>query len=172
MNLFQLLRERLSQIKPGQAYIVHLILPHAPFMLNADCTVKPYRDWSSSLRNSLAPAVPPRLEHLQRDYWDQAACVHRHVMEIIDATRKASDLDPLFVVHGDHGARLDTSHAQLDVHDPQSIDAQRTFLAVRNARPDADNMGREHETPASLPALLSDVMVDVRRTAGSAQAAN
>jgi hypothetical protein len=98
----------------------HLLLPHFPFVLSADCGLKPVGYWTF-------PASRDRRhgsDKIYAGYWDQVACVRTRLLDIID---KASTNGNLWiVVHGDHGSRISR---KTDYETPE--DLHRTFLAIR-----------------------------------------
>ena len=116
---------QLDAIQPGHAYVYHLLLPHTPYNLDSECRIKPPAEWTRGIGDRLH--VFP-IEKIYAGYWDQAACTHTRMMEIIDRVI-ASDAgrNAIIMVHGDHGARLTWEGAK--EQDP--ADMLETFLAIR-----------------------------------------
>ena len=104
----------------GQALIAHMLLPHSPYVLNPDCSLKPVSHWTMPLRTMRTP--DPAVVYA--GYWDQAACTLMRVNRIVDAALAREDM--IIVIHGDHGARI-TEESGAEVQD----DLLMTFVATR-----------------------------------------
>lgn len=127
-------QQGLAAIEPGRAFVLHVLVPHFPYMLDQACKLKPIADWR----------VPPRYDkRARRDevylaYWDQAVCADRLAMELISAVQSTPfGQQAIIIVHGDHGSRIgrDTPQASRE-------ESLQTFLAVK--------------TPASAGRLYAD----------------
>ncbi|WP_425261441.1 hypothetical protein ACPOLB_11190 [Rubrivivax sp. RP6-9] len=168
LNLMAGLEQRMRAIAPGEAHVVHLLMPHFPYMTRPDCSIKPLAAWSSPNRH-LAPGEAPRpLPQLERDYWDQAACTHRRVLALIDQARAASPLDPIVIVHGDHGPRLQSSYDNLDSTDAGDSDLLATFVAVHDRPAGPRQAGVERGERQSLPAVFGAFVARLQTTAAAA----
>lgn len=76
--------------------VAHILLPHPPALLNADCTRVPHddlRSWGSD---------PGKLDGRRHNYGEQAKCVNRHALEAIDRLI-ARDHNAVVMITGDHG---------------------------------------------------------------------
>lgn len=156
LNLLQEVREILSSIKPGQAYIAHLLIPHYPFMMDTDCRIKNYKKWTSSNRLLETNESPIPEEEIYRDYWDQSACAHRRVMSMIDMVRNEFDINPIIFVQGDHGSRITGDQEVLAHPSPDNVDMLETFLAVYSGTP--DKTGMEITEPLLLQSLFQETI--------------
>jgi hypothetical protein len=116
-------QQGLATIEPGRAFVLHVLVPHFPYMLDQACNLKPVGDWR----------VPPRYDkRAKRDevysaYWDQAACADRLAMELVSAVQATPfGQQAIIIVHGDHGSRIgrDTPQASRE-------ESLQTFLAVK-----------------------------------------
>ena len=90
----------LRSARPGRAYFAHLLLPHYPYGLAPDCSVRPVGSWM--VRRSGAP-----LAAREAAYADQLRCA----MGRIDAALAALAASPagrnsIVLIHGDHGSRI------------------------------------------------------------------
>jgi hypothetical protein len=122
----------------GTVVFIHLLLPHRPLTLNADCSL--YADLSK--RWSYGEPWPSTTEE-QRDrlrhYGAQVRCVHRAIATLFAALDHTVGRDGAIVlVHGDHGSRWiedDPGEAGLaSMRGPQLNSAFSTLLAIRRPR--------------------------------------
>jgi hypothetical protein len=118
----------LRHAQPGEAYVGHILLPHYPYVMTADCRLKPVSEWQ--VRDA-----GTRREREAR-YFEQLRCATSK----IDAALRALAASPggkrsIVVVHGDHGSRItdvDPTIARLgQVSDRDLIAGYSTLLAVR-----------------------------------------
>jgi hypothetical protein len=94
------LPSRLGEIRPGEAYLAHVLLPHSPYVLNEDCGLEPSSEWVP--RRTLDLSDVESYERLSL----QMICTHRRTLALIDAILAGpSGKDAVFFIHGDHGAR-------------------------------------------------------------------
>lgn len=112
--------EMAKSIEPGQAYYVHALFPHFPYLFDADCN-------RVALDNVGLPERHARThdgDTTYRRYWDQVACAHKLVEKIVRATADKEFLT--IIIHGDHGPRVYwyTPNENRD-------DLNKTFVAVR-----------------------------------------
>jgi len=109
----------------GTAYLIHLLMPHPPYMRNASCEyiyprpkaeVTP-RDTSIAvtLTKSGRAVVTGRLntiatrERRYQNYFDNVRCAMSWLDQIIDAMQRAALYqDAILVVHSDHGSGIST----------------------------------------------------------------
>jgi hypothetical protein len=137
---------RLEVLQPGQAYIVHLLLPHVPYVLSKDCSVNPTSVWSR-------PGGEQSEQEIYEHYWDQAACAHLQVMQVVNRLSN----DTVVIVHGDHGARVTWKGLNGSV----DADMYQTMLAVRHGK----SSGRKITDRLSLPRVFSDVFAAIKDSA-------
>lgn len=167
LNVLRQAFEEIKAIEPGDAYIVHALLPHFPYMTDDACRIKPSPEWTAPKRHEKLATKGIPVEKIYADYWDQAACAHKLVMALIDEVRKQSAVDPVILVHGDHGARIQASFEELE-GDGMSDDMRQTFFAaytgMSNEMQQRDS-GVEDSAPKNLPSLFS-------RFVGDQQSAN
>lgn len=160
LNLITEINKQIVSIKPGQAYIFHLLMPHFPYMTNVNCSIKPYAEWTSPNRHRIKGAPPLALEKIYNDYWDQSACIHKKVMEAVDQIKQRSNLAPIIFVHGDHGSRISGTYDDLSNPNPENIDMLETFLAVY-IKTEAEG-GNEESGLQTLQPLFADVFNKIK----------
>jgi arylsulfatase A-like enzyme len=109
LPVFERLAEDLAEAQPGSLYYAHMMVPHSPYAYDAECEVRPMRDWltnsaghgmlMSNSSKSIAARVPLYLEQLE--------CTNRQVARLFDRMREAGVFDDtVILVHGDHGSRI------------------------------------------------------------------
>lgn len=94
------LEAELAEARGGEYHLAHLLLPHAPFSLDAGCKVKRPGSW-----------VAERSDHplAVRDaaYAEQSACAAQVVGRLVRAVeRSPGAARAIILVHGDHGSRI------------------------------------------------------------------
>ena len=75
----------------------HIILPHPPYLLDADC-----RRHSSALRRSFGVPSDANLARQRQHYSDQTACTNDTLLDVLDDIIEAHS-DIVVMVTGDHG---------------------------------------------------------------------
>lgn len=120
LGIFRDIADQAREIKPGEAIIAHLFLPHFPYVLDRNCVMEPRSEWGYPLRNS--PSIDT--DQTYRTFWEQTVCTSGLINDILAQVEGRDDI--VFIVHGDHGARIfvDTEFA----NDP---DSYGTFLAFK-----------------------------------------
>ena len=94
------LNQRLAKARPGEAFFVHVLLPHYPYALDENCRVLPWRDWKK-------PFAPRSLDVRQHAYFAQVRCTIRRVDAALQAlSRSPAGANPVVIIHGDHGSRI------------------------------------------------------------------
>jgi hypothetical protein len=114
---------RVAAMRPGEAVVAHLLLPHYPYGLDAECGVRPYGTWQ--LRRSYEPLAERRAA-----YAAQALCSAK----MVERVAAAAGPQAIIVVHGDHGSRIVMNDPPTD---PAKVTAEQfasgysTLFAVR-----------------------------------------
>jgi hypothetical protein len=143
--------EELGTLRPGEARVVHLLLPHSPYELNANCTVKPENAWL----NEHGPGSEARREAA---YADQVRCLQRRIarmLEVLNRTRAGREA--IVLIHGDHGSRIAPQQPFLErpeLNDRQLLMSYLTFFAIRVPGEAANQVPGAH--------ALDDLMADFR----------
>lgn len=138
----------LHHAQPGTAYFAHILLPHDPYQLNADCSTKPMWQWR-------VHDPDPQTAARQAAYFGQVLCALRKV----DSAYAAIKQSPvggnfIMVIHGDHGSRITRVNPIVENvgrYDRDDLIAGfSTLFAVRGPK---ISPGYE-ELPAAVPWLL------------------
>jgi hypothetical protein len=99
----------------------HLLLPHPPFIVDADC-----RPGSRTLPSDSAAAV----RAYAGQYFDQLQCTNRLVLDLVRTLMRRSASPPIIVLQGDHGA-TSLEPLALDPRAPRSgAEARAEFGAL------------------------------------------
>jgi hypothetical protein len=118
----------LADIERGEARFVHLLLPHSPFGLNADCSVKPEAAW-------LNEHDPSPEANREKAYADQVRCMQGRIarmLEVLD--RSQAGREAIVLIHGDHGSRIAPAHPLLDgpeLSPREMLMSHSTLFAIR-----------------------------------------
>lgn len=83
--------------EPGPKFVLaHLLLPHPPFIFQADCTP----------RDPIWPVSgdPTAQSGERSSYLDQIDCLNRMLLPLIDQILEGSDPSPIIILQADHGS--------------------------------------------------------------------
>ena len=85
----------------GSVLFAHLILPHQPFALNADCSVRSnVKHWGVEVRGGAK-------DENFRQYYEQLTCVYSKLESLFtEMQQKGIFENSLIIIHGDHGSRV------------------------------------------------------------------
>ena len=92
------------------AWLLHIALPHEPYALKADCSIRGL-PWLASGGDSAAYEMnsPVARRANYPDFLEQVECTHEVVQSLFDEMRSAGLYDKAhIVIHGDHGSRIAT----------------------------------------------------------------
>lgn len=109
---------------------VHVLAPHPPLFLDAECGTVPEDRRRLGVTVDLTGVSSETAQVRREGYVDQVKCVNRFVRQLADAV---SGTDALVLVTGDHGSdamsQLTTDPAQWS--EPQMLERMSVFLAVK-----------------------------------------
>ena len=134
---FQRIRDEVPQIVAGDYRLHHLILPHFPYVLRADCSLRDVRDWQnydSFLAEGFNSAETRRDKY--RLYFAQLQCLYLRLETFMQELRANGLLENAVVLlHGDHGSRITVNHppntALTLITASDLVDSYATLFAVR-----------------------------------------
>ncbi|WP_282608346.1 hypothetical protein [Pelagibius sp. Alg239-R121] len=125
------------QIKDGEYRIYHLVIPHFPYALKADCSIREVSNWQSY--DSLLTATFNSLETRREKYplyIEQLRCLYARLDVLMQRLRESGlEERAAILLHGDHGSRItvnlppDTPRARIT--DTDLVDSYSTLFAVR-----------------------------------------
>jgi len=94
------LASRISTIAPGNALIVHVLMPHDPYSFDENCALTPFSAWQYE-------ETGPHWRKALAAYDRQLVCANRKIGKVIAQFRRSSGgRNGLVVIHGDHGSRI------------------------------------------------------------------
>ena len=119
---------RPCRLREGEVKFAHILLPHDPYMLAADCTVKPESEW-------LDEHGPGAVASREIGYADQVRCLQQRLDRLIETL----DLTPagreaIVLIHGDHGSRIAPTQPFIDgpqLSRRELLMSYSTFYAIR-----------------------------------------
>ncbi|HEX5779923.1 MAG TPA: hypothetical protein VFY21_13865, partial [Xanthobacteraceae bacterium] len=88
------LADELRAANPGDAYFVHVLLPHSPYALNEDCSLRKLADWKDQWNG-------PKRERVI-GYLRQLTCLNGKLEAVFDAAGR----NAIVILQGDHGYRI------------------------------------------------------------------
>lgn len=137
----------------GQVLFAHLLIPHRPFMFDANCNLVLDHSYDEMEHGS-----PEWLAAYRRAYYEQVACTTRRMKGLFDALRQAGIYDSAtIIVHGDHGSRITPRPIRTSTWDSFSLADRRAYFSTLFAikRP-------------GLPGGYDDRLISLARLVGAA----
>jgi hypothetical protein len=105
--------EAAQKLENGEVLFAHLLMPHHPYVFDAECGVSPNLYRRLNMADESLPGPESNTTRGREQRWqlylDQAVCMQRRIAElmaVLESTpngRRAS-----VIIHGDHGARITT----------------------------------------------------------------
>jgi hypothetical protein len=114
----------LGEGKRGNAYFIHLLLPHSPYFLDETCSF----DYDGNF------FIKENLDVTHERYIKQVQCAHVLVDKILnklDSNKEAQD--STIIIHGDHGSRIPWKRdGTISFSDEEYIQWFSTFFSIRS----------------------------------------
>jgi len=153
--------EAVRQFGPGSAWIVHVLLPHGPYALQSNCTIRPL-PWLDSGTDTGSGEwnTPDARKRKYPLYLEQLACAHQTLQELFGSLKRAGIYDNAnIVVHGDHGSRIATHNLrERPVQRPDFVPSAETLLDYQGTlfafKPAHKTTGEYRREMASVATLL------------------
>jgi hypothetical protein len=112
LPVFDTLINDVPQAEPGTMFFAHLVIPHFPYAVGSDCSIRrPVFSWkrftpSPPLTGELQNTFESRQERYD-DYFEQTNCALTKLSELVERMKARGIYDnATIVVHGDHGSRI------------------------------------------------------------------
>jgi hypothetical protein len=140
LDVLDKVRADVANGRPGEMVFAHLLLPHYPYVFDAQCRPRPTADWLERLDHDDAPPgainSPQGRAIRYAHYIEQVRCTHKKLAELVAAIPPALQHDAIVVVNGDHGSRIPLVEPIVP-HDAQMssadyTDSFSTMFAVRS----------------------------------------
>ena len=127
---------RTADVVRGAAYFVHVLMPHNPLEVDAQCRVYPDVSHRVAYGRNREPLTDSLWRARVAMYGEQTRCVHRYMARLLTVIDSTAGRDhSIVVVHGDHGSRMLQSglaSMPLSQMSPAQLNAIfSTLLAVR-----------------------------------------
>ena len=123
---------------PGTMIFAHILVPHAPYILNKDCHFAgkpdfPYKLGENYGFSDRGKIVAKRTEQYQR-YFGQVKCVFNKLDELFAALDDLGKLDKTTVIlQGDHGSRISNDIEILEhLNERDLIDNYATMFSIKS----------------------------------------
>jgi hypothetical protein len=143
------LRRELARPQYGKVYFAHLLLPHEPYVFDANCTIKPRSAWHTEM-DGAAQQVRAA------DYRSQTRCMHRLLGPLFDSLQQSpAGRDAIVIVQGDHGSRIVTARPISEEPNASVRDYAMSYSAMFAVRAPGIDPGLA-KGRASLDELLKD----------------
>ena len=143
LHNLSILQKDASLLTRGTALVAHLMLPHAPYVAQADCSIRPPgREFLWHNNNSFLPSTEgptnttASREERYKLYFEQLQCLYLKLDALFDRMRAAGVYDEsIIVLHGDHGSRIfinePTSKNQHVLTKQDLVDGFSTLFAMK-----------------------------------------
>lgn len=135
---FQQFRKDLAGAKNGDAFIVHILLPHEGYLYGPDCTLLPPDKWGKLYIPGHRDAkwIKALRAKNYRHYLDQMACTNLRMKRLFQQLRRQGVYEETtIIIHGDHGSRITSRNPRdafsKDISDGEIVDLYATHLAIK-----------------------------------------
>lgn len=128
------LREDLSSAPSlrGNAYFAHSLLPHKPYLVDAECTGLRPLGPSLASENEGDRLAPDEFRRRYASYLPGLACVTLQVDSVLATLATKGASDAIVIVQGDHGARVGENPSLTDPPSREIFaDYYSAFFAIR-----------------------------------------
>lgn len=148
----------LGEGKPGNAYFIHLLIPHRAFILDEKCSYKKgWKYFDNNEENKISASG--KSSDIYSRYLKQIECAHFLMDKLIGKLNSNPETqNSTIVIHGDHGSRLSPLSPHLNnsgnFSDEDFIQNFSTFFSIRS--PDL-SLGYDRR-PLALDELLSTLV--------------
>lgn len=140
LDIFDQIDRDMTTLENGNAYFYHLLIPHFPYMLDSNCQLKPYHEWSAPNRYINMGYSEIQNNKIYKDYWDQSACAHKRVISIIDKIQQNKKIDAIIMVHGDHGSRISAK-----INKGNTTEMVETFFSIYDKKENGSEITETRE---------------------------
>ncbi len=132
--------QSILDLPEGNVAFAHLLLPHSPYVTNADCTIRTsLQEWKYNVLSSTRGGVPNTKDSREthyREYFKQVQCVYRKLDELFKRMEYAGLFEnSVIIIHGDHGSRIMKTEPTIENEQTLSkqdiVDGYSTLFAVK-----------------------------------------
>ena len=141
----------LSEGKRGNAYFIHLFVPHSPYIFDEKCSIRFPKEWRS--------LNPFNREGHYQDYLKQVKCSHKMMDDLLSKLNsRSTNSNGTIIIQGDHGSRINFLGRKDPFTTGQYIQDFSTFFAVRSQK---HNSGYDRR-PIALDELTRSVIFGMK----------
>ncbi len=139
MPVLEALARDLSSARRGDFIMAHLMMPHYPYVYDANCELRHPREWIDRMDRDAPQGslnTPEGRATRYARYFDQAACVRKKLDGLMMAIPSSLRGDAVVIIHGDHGSRIPliepdaAGHSRVSASD--YADSYSTLFAIRS----------------------------------------
>jgi hypothetical protein len=137
MHAMSLLAEQVVRSQSGQLFFAHLVLPHYPYIYDANCNERDPSVWEPAHdREPLPPNTTQLRAQRYRLYLEQLQCLYEKLDAMFRRWQEAGVFDrAVIIIHGDHGSRIYLHRPEASNRGEMLVsdyaDAFSTLLAVK-----------------------------------------
>ena len=130
---FRRIGEFAASAPRGSHIFAHLLVPHAPYLLQEDCSISGRYETGYYLADRFTGAErEERRSEYFTAYLKQVQCVLRHLdMLLADVSQSDNYSDAIIVIHGDHGSRISSGNILEEYVPRDLVDNYGTFFAAK-----------------------------------------
>ncbi len=157
LNAIEKFTARIGSLDRGTYVFTHFLLPHAPYILDAECKFKPVSEWMPAIVAAKQEGAESQNLRYRR-YQEQCLCLGERMRSLFLALQANPKLrDAIILVHGDHGTRIRFADREIPgSYSKGSMDADNlnTFFAVRDP---SGNFSFDLNRSYTLPEVIDEV---------------
>lgn len=164
----------IATLPRGNALFAHLMIPHSPYVANADCSIRPpSRDFLWNSNNKFESADGPTNTVASRReryklYFEQLRCLYSKLDELFDRMRAVGVYDnSIILLHGDHGSRIvinePTPKNQHALTNQDLVDGFSTLFAMKIP----GKVGKYDKSPRPLEQLFAKFVFEAGLTSAN-----
>ena len=108
IHTLSILADEVTRSRPGQIFFAHVLIPHSPYIYDAECRERHPIDWEPA--SDPSPMPPNTTQSWARRYalyLQQVQCLYRTLGAMFERWKAAGLFGRLkIIIHGDHGSRI------------------------------------------------------------------
>jgi len=133
-----MLKTEAFSLRAGTLTVIHLLLPHFPYIYDRNCRIRPRAEWLDASNEEVWPGMnsPDSRRERYSMYFDQVMCTQKMLAQLFTRFESMDHYqDAIVIVHGDHGSRIALTRARVQFQGKMTpedfVDAFSTLFAVR-----------------------------------------
>jgi hypothetical protein len=136
-HTMSLLAKEVARSRSGQLFFAHLLMPHSPYIYNANCDERDPADWEPAYdRAPLPPNTTQARTQRYALHLEQVQCLYTRLDGMFRLWQEAGVFDRAkIIIHGDHGSRIWLHRPVASNREAMQVsdyaDAFSTLLAIK-----------------------------------------